>query len=153
MVALDNVLLEICSKQFMMPTIKLLFKRWLCHVVATRKSDGAISQVRVTLKKSQKLKCFILYIIQSNLYIKATQWSWKCGLYQQLLFIYRLKLYALFIDEETALYRLICYIEMSFKAGLTCLNRFSINIYKHRFKQCPRFCFKRRKLHLQVGHD
>jgi hypothetical protein len=36
-------------------------------------------------------------------------------------FIYRLKLYELFRNgkNETALYRLICYIEVSFKAGVT----------------------------------
>jgi hypothetical protein len=39
----------------------------------------------------------------------------------KLSFIYRLKLYALFINggNETALYRLICYIKVHFKAGLT----------------------------------
>ena len=42
--------------------------------------------------------------ILSKLYIKATR---KCGLYEQLPFIWRLKLYALFINgkNETALYR------------------------------------------------
>ena len=38
--------------------------------------------------------------------MKATQWNLKCGLYEQLPFIYKLKLYALFINgkNETALY-------------------------------------------------
>jgi hypothetical protein len=52
-------------------------------------------------------------------------------------FIYRLKLYALFINgkNETVLYRDICYIEVFFKAGLSVviLNKKTviIYIYKH----------------------
>ena len=55
--------------------------------------------------------------IQSNL--KGT---WKCALYVQLTFIYRLKLYILFIKGkiQAALYRLwFCYIEVPCKTGLT----------------------------------
>ena len=45
--------------------------------------------------------------LQSNLYIKGTQENLKCALYEQWPFIYKLKLYALFINgkNETALYR------------------------------------------------
>ena len=45
--------------------------------------------------------------IQSNMHIKATQGTLKCDIYEQLPFIYILKLYTLFINEqnETALYR------------------------------------------------
>jgi hypothetical protein len=39
-------------------------------------------------------------IIQPNLYIKGTQGNLKCVLYEQLSFIYRFKLYALFINGE-----------------------------------------------------
>ena len=48
-------------------------------------------------------------IKQSNLYIKATQRNLKYGLYEQFPFIYRLKLYALFINgkNEAVLYRQI----------------------------------------------
>ena len=51
--------------------------------------------------------------------------TWKCGLYEQLLLAYRLKLYALFIEGkkwDCPLQTVICYIEMYilyFKAGLT----------------------------------
>jgi hypothetical protein len=38
--------------------------------------------------------------IQSNLYKNDTQGTWKCALYDQLSFIYRLKLYALFINGK-----------------------------------------------------
>ena len=38
-----------------------------------------------------------LYEIQSNLYIKGTGRTCKCVLYEQVPFIYRFKLYALFI--------------------------------------------------------
>jgi len=52
---------------------------------------------------------FIYSPVQSNLYIKATHFkeTRKCGLYEQLPFIYRLELYALFINgiNETSLCR------------------------------------------------
>ena len=38
--------------------------------------------------------------IQSNLFKNDTQGTWKCALYDQLPFIYRLKLYALFINGK-----------------------------------------------------
>ena len=45
-----------------------------------------------------------------------------CGLYEQLPFIYRLKLYALFIMGKMRLPLIVSdllYIEVSFKAGMT----------------------------------
>jgi hypothetical protein len=43
--------------------------------------------------------------VQSNMYIKTTQakGTWKCDLYEQLPFIYRLQLYALFINGKMRL--------------------------------------------------
>jgi hypothetical protein len=41
--------------------------------------------------------------IQSNLYLKDTQDNMKMRLYEQLSFIYRLKLYTLFINEKISL--------------------------------------------------
>ena len=68
----------------------------------------------------------LMLYTQLNLYIKATRvkGTWKCGLYEQLPFIYRLNLYALFNNgkNETVLYRQwldIEKIEGPFKAGLT----------------------------------
>ena len=68
------------------------------------------------------LICFAYHL--SNLYIKVPQGTRKFSLYEQLPFIYRLKLYALlinwkmrllFIDSDLlhrgVLYKLICYIE------------------------------------------
>jgi hypothetical protein len=53
---------------------------------------------------------------------RAIKGTWKCVLYEQLPFVNRLKLYALFIngENEAALYKtVICYTEVPFKAGLT----------------------------------
>jgi hypothetical protein len=63
------------------------------------------SRIPANHKTSNIYVCYIK--IQSNLYIKATQGTYKSGLYDQLPFIYRLKLYAIFINGEndTALYR------------------------------------------------
>ena len=48
--------------------------------------------------------------------------TWNCGLYEQLPFIHRLKLYALFVNGKTwdcPVDTVICYIEVAFKADLT----------------------------------
>jgi hypothetical protein len=66
--------------------------------------------------------------IQSNLYIKDTQEN-----LENVPFIYRLKLYELFRNgkNETALYRLICYIEVPFKAGLTVYSIYLWQVGQH----------------------
>ena len=69
--------------------------------------------------------------IRSNLYIKANKGNFKCGLYEQLPFIHRLKSYALLINgEKKPLKTVICYIDVPFK---TVTQEFSCK-FKNSFK-------------------
>ena len=47
----------------------------------------------------------------------------KCGLYEQLPFIYRLKIYTLFINggNETAFLTVICYIRVALSGRFNCI--------------------------------
>jgi len=49
-----------------------------------------------------------MVIFENTVMLRPLNGTWKCCLYEQLLFIYRWKLYALFINGKnyTALYRL-----------------------------------------------
>jgi hypothetical protein len=84
----------------------------LCHA-ENKLHLSAMSTDYIMLYRSLQLKYKYTNVgtaehnVLMNLFSRSLKGIWKCGLYEQLSFIYRLKLYALFIDgkNETVLYR------------------------------------------------